>query len=87
MVPVTGVYLEAGTRRVFACAVDRPGWCRSGRGEEHALEALATAASRYAVPAAPAVVPFDPVTEMDCLTIAWHALDHAWEIQDKERTE
>jgi hypothetical protein len=67
---MTGVYLEAGTRRVFACAVDWPGWCRSGRGEEQALEALALAASRYAVVASLAGVPFDPVTEVDCIAIA-----------------
>ena len=70
MVSVTSVYLEAGPKRVFACAVDWPGWCRSGRGEEQALEALATAASRYAVLAALAGIPFDPVTEVDCIEIA-----------------
>ena len=41
------VYLELGAHRVFACAVDWPGWCRSGRNEERALEALAAAAPRY----------------------------------------
>jgi hypothetical protein len=70
MVRVTGVYLEVGAKRVFACAVEWPGWCRSGRGEEQALEALATAASRYAVLAALAGIPFDPVTEVDCIEIA-----------------
>jgi hypothetical protein len=70
MVPVTGVYLEAGRKRVFACAVDWPGWCRSGRGEEEALAALATAASRYAVVPALAGLTFDPVTEVDCIEIA-----------------
>jgi hypothetical protein len=70
MVPVTGVYLETGTKRVFACAVDWPGWCRSGRSEEQALEALATAASRYAVMPALAGVAFDPVHEVDCIEIA-----------------
>src|SRR5215470_6679699 len=70
MVPVTGVYLETGTKRVFACAVDWPGWCRSGRGEEQALAALATAASRYAVVPALASVTFDPVHEVDCIEIA-----------------
>src|SRR5262249_59747227 len=68
--PVTGVYLETGTKRVFACAVDWPGWCRSGRGEEQALAALATAASRYAVVPALASVTFDPVHEVDCIEIA-----------------
>lgn len=29
---MTDVYLEAGKKRVFACAADWPGWCRSGRG-------------------------------------------------------
>jgi len=67
---MTGVYLESGTKRVFACAVDWPGWCRSGRGEEEALAALATAASRYAVVPALAGLAFDPVTEVDCIEIA-----------------
>ena len=42
------VYLEAGGKRVFACAVDWPGWCRSGRNEESALEALEAYRGRYA---------------------------------------
>jgi hypothetical protein len=43
------VYVEAGTRRVFACARDWPGWCRSGKGEAEALEALRSYRARYAV--------------------------------------
>ena len=58
---MTEVYLEAGKRRVFACALQWPGWCRSGRGEEAALAALAAAAPRYAQVCARAGVPFDPV--------------------------
>jgi hypothetical protein len=42
------VYLEIGTRRVFACAVDWPGWCRSGPDEGTALRELLACASRYA---------------------------------------
>jgi hypothetical protein len=42
------VYLEAGSKRVFACAVDWPGWCRSGRDEELALQALFEYGPRYA---------------------------------------
>jgi hypothetical protein len=45
----TLVYLEVGTKRVFACSVDWPGWCRSGKDEDAALTALADYASRYAV--------------------------------------
>jgi hypothetical protein len=50
----TRVYLETARRRVFACALDWPGWCRSGRDEGRALDALARAASRYALVAAEA---------------------------------
>jgi len=42
------VYLESGDKKVFACAVDFPGWCRSGKDEASALEALAGYAARYA---------------------------------------
>jgi hypothetical protein len=42
------VYLEAGSKRVFACALDWPGWCRSGRDEPAALEALIAYGPRYA---------------------------------------
>ena len=49
----TAVYLEVGTKRVFACALEWPavekGWL-----------------PRYAA-----------------RRIAWHVLDHAWEIEDK----
>src|SRR5712691_9655500 len=42
------VYLEVGRKRAFAGALDWPGWCRSGRNEEAALEALAAFGPRYA---------------------------------------
>ena len=42
------VYIESGDKKVFACAIDFPGWCRSGRDEGSALEALAGYAPRYA---------------------------------------
>jgi hypothetical protein len=42
------VYLEAGDKKVFACSIDFPGWCRSAKTEELALEALAAYAPRYA---------------------------------------
>ena len=41
------VYLEIGARRTFAGAVDWPGWCRSGRDETAALEALLSYGPRY----------------------------------------
>ena len=43
----TPVYLEVGTKKVFACSLDWPGWARSARTEGEALEALAAYADRY----------------------------------------
>src|ERR687887_1719094 len=54
----TDVYLEVGSRRVFACALDWPGWARSGRTEELALQALADYAQRYAAVAERAGIAF-----------------------------
>jgi len=41
-------YLEVGTKRVFASAIDWPGWTRSGKTEADALAALEAYAPRYA---------------------------------------
>ena len=51
MVPgsnLIGVYLEVGTKRTFAGALDWPGWCRNGRDETAALKALMEYGPRYA---------------------------------------
>src|SRR5207245_3849889 len=40
-------YLEVGGRRVFAGALDWPGWCRAAREADEALEALAGYEPRY----------------------------------------
>jgi hypothetical protein len=47
------VSLEVGTRWVFATALDWPGWCRRGKGEQAALDALLDYADRYAAVAGP----------------------------------
>lgn len=41
------IYLEIGQKKVFAVVVDWPGWCRAGRDETGAIEALLAAAPRY----------------------------------------
>jgi len=43
----TPVYLELGSKKVFACALEWPGWARSGRDEDAATAALAAYAERY----------------------------------------
>lgn len=41
------VYLEVGSKRVFAGALDWPGWSRSGRDEAAALSTLVAYGERY----------------------------------------
>jgi hypothetical protein len=43
----TPVYLELGSKKVFACALEWPGWARSRRDEDAATAALAAYAERY----------------------------------------
>ena len=61
------VYLEIGAKRVFACAVDWPGWCRSGKTEDAAIEALLSYAPRFAPVAAAAG---DRLPEFAAVTVA-----------------
>jgi hypothetical protein len=42
------IYLEIGQKRTFACSLEWPGWCRSGKNEEAAIAALIDVAPRYA---------------------------------------
>lgn len=53
----TRVLLEVGKRWVFASALDWPGWCRRGKGEEAALAALLDYADRYAAVVGPEFSP------------------------------
>ncbi len=41
------VYLESGDKRVFAAALDWPGWARGGRTPDEALAAFVAAGPRY----------------------------------------
>jgi len=74
MVPASGsrpvgVYLECGAKRVFACALEWPGWSRSAKTEEPALEALANYAPRYGVVAAEAGIAFDTSPDTERLDV------------------
>jgi hypothetical protein len=64
----TRVYLEVGAKRVFAGALEWPGWIRSGKDEALALEALAGAADRYAPIARVAGFPL-PAAAADLLKV------------------
>jgi len=54
------VVLEVAPKRTFASALDWPGWSRSGRTEDEAIDALLRCASRYAAVAKRASVSFAP---------------------------
>ena len=62
---MTRVVLEVGARRVFASAADWPGWCRPGRTEDAAVQALEEYRARYAAVARRAEVPFRPAPAYD----------------------
>lgn len=55
-----GVYLEIGSKRTFAGALDWPGWCRAGRNETSALQALLDYTPRYARVLTAGKIPFHP---------------------------
>ena len=57
---MTNVAIETGSKRVFAFALDWPGWCRAAKDEPLALAALGAYAPRYAPVAKKARVAFDP---------------------------
>jgi hypothetical protein len=54
------VYLELGPKKVFACSVDWPGWCRIGRSDELAIGTLMDYAPRYRTIAERAGLEFAP---------------------------
>ena len=54
---IIAVQLEQAQRKVWACALDWPGWTRDGKDSSGALAALAAAAPRYARVAAAAGCP------------------------------
>ncbi len=54
------VYVETGAKRTFAGALEWPGWCRSGKDEASALQALLDCGPRYADALRRSGVPFSP---------------------------
>jgi hypothetical protein len=59
------VVIEAGDKKVFASAVDWPGWSRSGKTREAAIEALLTYAPRFAPVAKLANLEFPDAFEVE----------------------
>jgi hypothetical protein len=63
------VYLEVGSKRVFACAVDWPGWYRSGPDEATALQALLDSAPAYSAVLRSASLGFQAPSRLEQLRV------------------
>ena len=63
------VYLECGTKRTFAGALEWPGWCRHGADDTEALAALLAYAPRYASILAGTRLGFAAPTDLRQLTV------------------
>ncbi|GMQ78613.1 MAG: hypothetical protein BMS9Abin02_1136 [Anaerolineae bacterium] len=69
----TKLFVEIGKKRVFVGAIDWPGWCRSGRDEKLALQALIEYGPRYAQVLRNKEVGFEvPVEPPDFIVIERH---------------
>ena len=64
------VALEIGKKRIFASALDWPGWTRSGRDEAAALAALLAYGPRYQRAIRPARLSFDAPTDAAAFVVA-----------------
>jgi len=64
------VYVERGSKRTFASAVDWPGWSRSGRDESSALEVLLVYGPRYARVVGRSRLGFAAPASVDDLTVS-----------------
>lgn len=71
------VYLEVGSRRVFAGALDWPCWCRSGRDEDVALQALVAYSPRYEAAIGPVARGFNAPTDPSSLEVCERVVGNA----------
>ena len=61
---IVPVFIEVGSKRTFASAADWPGWCRTAKTEELALEALLAYVPRFEVVARHAGIAFPSAIEL-----------------------
>ena len=57
---MTTVYLEVGDKKIAACSLEWPGWCRFGKTEDTALQSLIDTVPRYRVITNRAGIEFEP---------------------------
>jgi hypothetical protein len=63
------VHLEVGKKRTFAGAIEWPGWCRSGRDADSALQALFEYGPRYSAVVRPRRLGFSAPREPSGFTV------------------
>ena len=61
--------MEVGSKRAFAGAIDWPGWCRAGRSEDEALEALLAYGPRYGTVIRGTRIAFTPPKQLGTLKV------------------
>jgi hypothetical protein len=71
------IYLEEGTKRVFAGGIDWPGWCRSGRDGDAAMAALVAYGPRYAGALGRVAAAFTPPGVVSALEVIEHVEGNA----------
>jgi hypothetical protein len=62
-------YLEIAPTRAFACAIDWPGWCRSGKTADEALASFVAYGPRYARIVEGTATPFEPPADVSDVEI------------------
>jgi hypothetical protein len=63
------VFVEIGSKKAFAGVIGWPGWCRSGRNEEAALQALLDCGPRYAGVLGRTGVALEPPADLSAFSI------------------
>lgn len=63
------LFVENGQKKTFVGALDWPGWCRSGRAEQMALQELLAYGPRYAQLLDNQGIPFQPPLDLSYCTI------------------
>ena len=77
MTELLAVYLEIGAKRTFAGVVDWPGWCRSAKTPDEALEALLAYAPRYAKAVARTKLAVPQLRKVDEFEVVEHVKGNA----------
>ncbi|MEJ2412191.1 MAG: hypothetical protein P8Y34_04240 [Anaerolineales bacterium] len=62
-------FIESGRKRTFAAAIDWPGWCRRGRDENTALEALLESGPRYQEVLSRSTLPFQSPCDIEYFAV------------------